>query len=624
MMIRTLLKHKTFQLILSPALYLVILFFLFGWILTKTDALIYGDDIGRSYYFFTQYLSGSVHSGFIPWWNPFMFSGVPFIANPITNAFYPVNWLFFVLPGRTVYPIIVIFHLLLAMTGMYFLLRTIVPEKDRVSAWVGGLAFGLSGFFMARIYAGHIDMIASASYLPLVFFLFHRAMSKRSVRGSIIAGFVLFFQILAGYHTMSFLTCVAVGILALVYMIKERSIKPIFAVLIGVAVAVGLSAFILLPIQEFVRGSIRTFEKPYSWSSYGATKFYEFGQVLSPFFLGDQRTYTGSPPNYWEHAMFFGRVCAILAVYGFIMAILTKKFRGMPGAAFLIALFGAWVALGGNAPFDLQKLLWQTVPVYTYLRIPSRHLLLFIFGAVILGAYGLSRVRNRLLQFGLAAGIIIELIFFGRYFIEVSLIPETRHDPALIAKVQEGNGLSRILPNFGCWLPQRDALDFDAGMTYGIYSATGYDSTLLRNYYEFIDAANGAATPSILSQDVQIPYLNIYSPYVNFLNVKYVMHIVSNDFLYPGNGQYALVRNAEERGYRLYENKDVLPRFFLVPTVTVRDTREEIMADIRGGVDLTKTVLVERKNNPLIQSQDNCNTVSASSPVKVVHIPRIQ
>ncbi len=103
--------------------YLIIVFVVFWKILSHVgNQLIFGDDIHRSYYFFSQYLVASLRQGFIPFWNPYMFSGTPFLANPITNAFYPVNWLFFFLPASMVYPISIMLHVLIAMMGMYVLI----------------------------------------------------------------------------------------------------------------------------------------------------------------------------------------------------------------------------------------------------------------------------------------------------------------------------------------------------------------------------------------------------------------------------------------------------------------------------------------------------------------------
>ena len=87
-------------------------------------------------------------------------------------------------------------------------------------------------------------------------------------------------------------------------------------------------------------------------------------------------------------------------------------------------------------------------------------------------------------------------------------IPAARHDRELIALLKQDTKPHRVLQNFGVWVTPRDALDFDSVMAYGIQSATGYDPSILRSYYEFIALASGkSGKEAVLDVDVQVPYL---------------------------------------------------------------------------------------------------------------------
>ncbi len=101
-------------------------------------------------------------------------------------------------------------------------------------------------------------------------------------------------------------------------------------------------------------------------------------------------------------------------------------------------------------------------------------------------------------------------------------------------------------------------------MSKGIFSVTGYDVAILRSYYEFIDMANGNAPgSSILTHDVQVPYLNVFSPATDFLNIKYILVPRAYDSLYGvKSDRFVLLREDINRDYRLYENKTVKQRFF--------------------------------------------------------------
>src|SRR3989338_7159842 len=81
--------------------------------------MIFGDDIHRSYFFFREFFNQSMSHGVFPWWNPYMFGGEPFIANPIVNIWYPPTWIFSVLPLPVAYGWHLYLHVVWAMTGMY-------------------------------------------------------------------------------------------------------------------------------------------------------------------------------------------------------------------------------------------------------------------------------------------------------------------------------------------------------------------------------------------------------------------------------------------------------------------------------------------------------------------------
>src|SRR5512140_2579999 len=44
-----------------------------------------------------NYLSEMLHAGKLPQWTPYVYSGMPFLADPQVGAWYPLNWPFFLL-----------------------------------------------------------------------------------------------------------------------------------------------------------------------------------------------------------------------------------------------------------------------------------------------------------------------------------------------------------------------------------------------------------------------------------------------------------------------------------------------------------------------------------------------
>ncbi len=596
------------RLVLPILLYSILIVLLFGWALwPDSGMLLYGDDIHRAYYFFREFFNQWMSRGVFPWWNPSIFGGQPFIADPVVNIWYPPNWLFFILPLNLMYSWHIALHILWAMVGMYLLMRT--KQQFDIAAWISGVIFGMSGFFMARTFAGHVDVIAAASWIPWVVGAFWKLMrvvsEKRQGTGRyvVLASFCFAMQLFAGYQTMAFFTVLVIGLLSVVYALSVRKYTPIiYAVLSGVA-GLCLAAIQILPEQEFFSRSIRLFSFPYTWHAYGSYEIRSLLQFLNPFQFGNQYTYSGPPPNFVEHSAFIGLFGLVLSFIGIIMLFrknIEAKARVLGIVFVALVFFGLWVSLGPNAPIDLQKILWQFVPMYHHLRIPPRHLVLVIFGLSGLAGIGLRMIKNSRLLYITGVAVTIELLLFGRGFVSLQKIPERRHDATLVSYLKQDVAPYRLLQNFGVWLPQRDVLDFDGVMAYDLQSATGYDPSILKSYYDFVEALNKSTRSSLVDHDVQVPYMDVTSPYISFLGIKHLMlpYGAYNPNTGRGSGMWDLARTDNEAGYELYTNTKVAERFFFVSNAYFYKTREQILERLRQDVDLSTIVLLRDLNHP--------------------------
>lgn len=558
--------------------YLAVILMVFGRAAAPPEGwLLFGDDIHRAYYFFREFFNIWMRQGVFPWWNPYLFGGAPFIADPIVNIWYPVNWIFLVLPLNLAYSWHVIIHLLWAATGMCVLVKS--ATGSRVAAWISGLVFMNSGFFMARTWSGHVDVIAAASWMPWVIFMFSRVLlgGGRDRRGVVSAGIVFALQLVSGYQTMAFMTAIFIGIMCVVFFVRERRIAVLLWGVVAGIFGIGLAAFHLVPVSEFFRLSIRTYTLPYSWISYGSWTPMSLIQMLNPFFFGNQRVYNGPPPNFGEHSAFIGVIGLLLAFAGVYVVWQSSHIKKRPvGVMFLLGtsavfavIFGVWMSLGASVPVDLQYIAWKIIPMYQYLRIPTRHLILVVFGLSFLSGMGagyiLARLRGvRLAGWVITAFVIIEMVLFGRHFIELHPVPESRHEVDLVRRLTADTEPNRLLQNFGVWVETRDSLDFDSVMPYGIFSATGYSPSILRPYYEYIARATGkSGEAAMMHHDVQVPYLSpAQAGTLDFLNIKYILVPPDHD-PFMGNPRYNLIWDDDARKYRLYENTTVYPRFFL-------------------------------------------------------------
>ncbi|HMB69719.1 MAG TPA: hypothetical protein VKU85_10425, partial [bacterium] len=121
-------------------------------------------DCARQFAVMRHLSTEAVREGRVPLWNPWIYSGTPFLANFQPGVFYPPNlllaWSGLSLPDQmTAY---LALHLLLGTAGIYILLRgyRIRPGP----ALLGAVVFGWSGYNAAR--TGIPTMVATGAWLP--------------------------------------------------------------------------------------------------------------------------------------------------------------------------------------------------------------------------------------------------------------------------------------------------------------------------------------------------------------------------------------------------------------------------------------------------------------------------
>ncbi|MDP9351339.1 MAG: hypothetical protein M3P51_07360 [Chloroflexota bacterium] len=106
-------------------------------------------DTATQYYPWYAYLGERLRAGDLPMWNPYQFSGTPFLADPFSGwGYVPVMLLFTALPIGTAAAGHVLFHLLFAMLSVYCLARVLGLRV--VARLVAALAYALNGFFFER------------------------------------------------------------------------------------------------------------------------------------------------------------------------------------------------------------------------------------------------------------------------------------------------------------------------------------------------------------------------------------------------------------------------------------------------------------------------------------------
>lgn len=121
-----------------------------------------------TYYFepFLRFIGESLRKGELPLWNPYCYCGMSQVAIPSPGVFYPLNWLFAVLPFDSAFAMNLALHQLIAGIGNFLLVAGVGWGLG--PAWLAGLVAALSAYMFSL--EANYTLMASAAWLPLALF----------------------------------------------------------------------------------------------------------------------------------------------------------------------------------------------------------------------------------------------------------------------------------------------------------------------------------------------------------------------------------------------------------------------------------------------------------------------
>lgn len=579
--------------------------FLFGnTLFPHPGKIIFGGDIYDAYFYWKNYLGESIRLGILPFWNPYNFSGTPFLSHPNINIFYPANWLFIILPLPWAFAFYFFIHLIIAGATMYFLAR---EYTDRWGAVAGAIVFAFSGYFAARIYSGHLEYIDTAAWVPLVFGMARRAILSPKKKNIVMAGTAMSLIFFSGNELFLLFTLEIIGLYIIYIFITHISFRNILTISAICILGLGLSAVEFIPRLQFIRLSLRSLGVSYGIASSGSFPLSLFRLFIQPFFYGKADSYSGPWPNLSEYTYYVGIVPIFLIFLLIFISIVGKRVRKIKLLTVnkevwfyllvLIPIF-IWISLGNSISINLHEWLWRLTPFYKSLRFPVRHLFVVVFASSVVSGMIIGGIKYRVIKVLLIAIMVVNLLYVDKQFIKLRDLPTSTFDQKLIKVLQSDKDLYRLLPDYSVVSTVRRDLDFGAATMYKIQMTSDYNSMVLWKYYHFIDLLNKSPIPSVDYYNVEIPPANPWSPIINFLNVKYILSDSSVDAIGREEvGKFKLVSEGDR--YKLYQNLEVSPRFFLVGDAALYPTEEKLENSfIYGEPDLQKSILFAKSDLP--------------------------
>ncbi len=395
----------------------------FFWKIAFTNLILVGLDVFTYFYPYKAYAAEVVRQGRLPLWNPYLFMGVPFLANAQTALFYPLNFLLYWLPVPKMVSWSIVLHVFLAGLFAYFYARFSLG-LGRWGAWLAASVFALSGFVGAQV--EHVNQLNCSVWLPLLFLLFDLARKgwlsnplppDRQIRRSgldgnrggglpalhaiqaersqgwlyvLLAGLVVGLQFTAGHTQSSYITLFALGGYAIFPLLWNNGLagfsgqkwrelrgklgRSLLVYLLIVIIGLALAAVQLLPTLELSQLSVRGGGLSYREAASFSLKPRLLLLSLLPTFGGEK--------VFSEYVAYLGIVALALALVG---ALFQRRYPARPFLIFLTAL-GLFLSLGAYNPFYF--VLYKLLPGFGLFRAPARWLYLYTFGGAMLAGLG--------------------------------------------------------------------------------------------------------------------------------------------------------------------------------------------------------------------------------------------
>ncbi|TFH37647.1 MAG: hypothetical protein E4G99_01980 [Anaerolineales bacterium] len=328
--------------------------------------------------------------GQIPLWNPTIYAGAPFAADPLSGMAYLPNWIAVAFPAPITFNLLLLLHMIWSAFGCYTLARRV--GMTNTAGVVFGLAFAGTPKLFAHLGMGHISLIFAVSWTPWLLVAIARIFAadnrgRDTARYAAISGGLLGLIFLADprWSLPGLLLASGFALHRWIQLRKDdrwtgrRLLQP---VLLFVGFAMGVGALLGLPLWQYLQLSTRA-DLTLSASNVLALDWSHLLGFLQPILAQA------------EQVVYLGVAVLMLAVIGVLSR---KQGSGFWSVVFVMAVV---FSLGNLTPFFTWITRW--LPGAGFLRVPTRTLFLAALAAAALAGLGVeslleastSAVKNR-------------------------------------------------------------------------------------------------------------------------------------------------------------------------------------------------------------------------------------
>ncbi|MDD5224938.1 MAG: YfhO family protein [bacterium] len=349
-------------------------------------------------------------------WFPYSFFGVPYAANPQSEAFYLPNFIFLLFgPERGVVYDVVLHHLFFLLT-FYLALRRVGFGEE--ASLIGAAGFGFGGYLISL--ASIPLFFRTIAWLGLLIICLNQALETKWLRWSLLLGLVMAVQIMGGEIQLAGMSWVlAFGV---VVFAPQRRIKLQDLLKASGSLALGLAGCVImnLPQIALAKELIPLSNRAAGISLADATTWSlapsQLGSLLIPNYLLPESADPNGALGYFYGISYFlshylGVTLLLLVVFSFAGL---EKLRVI--FWLILFYFGLMMILEDN--LGVYPFLHKYLPGFHLFKFPDKFFLFLNFSFVLLAVCGYDYLSGRKLFVPwlasaclLAAAVIIVFLF---------------------------------------------------------------------------------------------------------------------------------------------------------------------------------------------------------------------
>ena len=540
------------------------------------------------------FLAGELRSGRFALWDPFSYCGVPVFANIESCYFNPFILLSVLVASHLpawalpmVVEWVVVLHVWMAGVCLYYLLREI--GTGRAASWTGAIMFQTGGYFASR--TEHIAAVMSASWMPLAWLAVWKLRERFRPGWLAILAAALGLSVLGGFPATTLAVFVSTALLSvLLAALRLAHPRAVGHTAAGCLLGLLLGAAQLLPTNQLAHRSVAMYRAGWLGGG-GGLNWQSLVSLVLPNYYGifDTRTFHG-PGDITFLYLYMSLAGLGLAIY----CLVVRRTR-TAAALGLMAAFGTIWMLGEKTA--IWRATYFLIPEQVRIGIhPEYTYCIFTICVAALAALGLQalRVPERVrVCIGLAIAVDLFLVGSGRPM----NVSSRKAEPGVTNDAFGGNRalLSEVRRYVGETTPPWRVDVMDAPLEWSAQAA------ITR-----VPTASGIS-PLALESAIQLrlflhdgnpggwyyPVEKLDSPVLDLMNVKYLLAGPASAGSVRWPPRFRHVESLP--GVELYENRTVMPRYFLVHEARAVSSLAEARSLIEHGqIDLRRTAITDR------------------------------